>query len=371
MHIPDAHSLSLSEQIGQLIMVGFHGTNATQPEVQKVIAQVRAGQIGGLALFRYNIIDANQLHTLVANLHTHAVRVPLFISIDQEGGRVQRLNSDNGFITTASARSIAKTCSIEAATQQYSVLGTTLHSCGINLDFAPCVDLDADLPENSSPVIGGIERAYSNDPAVVATFARCMITALGDQGVHTCLKHFPGHGRATGDTHVGLVDITKTWSEVELEPYQRLVAEGGVDMVMTAHLSHQEIDSGKPATLSRVWIDRLRNNIGFNGVVTTDCLHMGAMVTQYRFKDVVVEALNAGVDILLCSNNPLAANSDGIRHASAAESDYLLVNGWQIPDIDLPLKFHDIVQEAIASGKISKARVSEACQRVLNLKFTA
>lgn len=369
MQIPDAHSLSLSEQIGQLIMVGFHGTDAAQPEVQKVIEQVQAGQVGGLALFRYNIIDANQLHALVANLHANALRIPLFISVDQEGGRVQRLNRDNGFITTPSARTIAQTCSIEAATQQYSALGKILHSCGINLDFAPCVDLDADISENASPVIGGIERAYSNDPDVVATFAGCMVGALRDQGVHTCLKHFPGHGRATGDTHVGLVDITKTWSEEELIPYRKLVSQAKVDMVMTAHLSHKEVDTGKPATLSREWIDRLRNTIGFNGVVTTDCLHMGAMVTQYQFKDVVVEALNAGVDILLFSNNPLAANADGIRRESDAESDRVVVNGWQIPDIDLPVKFHDVIQEAIANGEISKKRVREACQRVLNLKF--
>ena len=358
-------SSAFEKKIGQLIVVGFHGTRPEDAGVQRMLEQVAQGQVGGVALFRYNIESKQQLETLIAAFLAVDTELPLLIGVDQEGGKVQRLSSTNGFSDFHSAKHVANTLSINEALTYYQSLGQMLGAVGINFDWAPCVDVD-DTP--GCPVIGGIERSYSSAPETVVNYASAMLEGLRSHGVIGCLKHFPGHGRVGGDTHEGLVEITESWSELELEPYRQLIARGGVDCVMSAHLVHQTVDPDIPATLSKKWLDRLRHDFAYDGVIISDCLHMGAMVKHFPLPDVVVRGLNAGLDMLLFSNNPLAAAEAGIRHASDAGDDYVTLEDWRVPDPELPITFKNAVLQAIEVERLDAAVVEAAYERVVALK---
>ncbi len=359
--------LSLKEQIGQLLMVGFHGTSPTDAGVRTVIAQAEDGLIGGVAIYRYNIEGNQQLRELLAALRSARTPVPLFISVDQEGGRVQRLNAKNGFQDFASAKAIAQLASPTEIRAHYASMASMLRDAGINFDCAPCLDLDG---TPGSPVIGAMDRSYSAAPTIVATCAEQFIDAFRTAGIVTCAKHYPGHGRAVGDSHTGLIDITQSWTDDELEPYRLLHSRGKLDAVMTAHLRHQGVDAGRPCTFSPSWIGRLRQTIGFSGVVVTDDLHMGAILHAYALSDIVVRALSAGHDLLFFSNNPLASQSQGIRHderastASAAQSH----TGSPVPDSALPEKFQDIVAHGLQRQQLSEGQITASCERICTLK---
>jgi beta-N-acetylhexosaminidase len=175
--------------------VGFHGTTLTDPGVRKIIEQAEAGLIGGVIIYRYNIINRVQLTQLLQGIQEATTEFPLFVFVDQEGGKIQRVDSSQGFKETLSAKRVAADLSPKAAQQHYADLGQELQAAGFNFDLAPCVDLDADP---SGPAIGQLDRSYGQDVTTVTTYAQTMLEGLGSQGVLGCLKHFPGHGRARG-----------------------------------------------------------------------------------------------------------------------------------------------------------------------------
>ena len=191
-----------------------------------------------------------------------------------------------------------------------------------------------------------------------------MIKGLRGNRVFNCLKHYPGHGRALGDTHTGLVDITATWSAEELCPYDRLIKQGGVDGVMTAHVIHGKEDPDTPASFSKKWIGRLRGDLGFTGLVIPDDLHMGAIRYRYPLEEIVVRGLNAGLDLLLFSNNPLAARARGIRH----DKNVSVFEGTGVPDENLADKIISAVLAAVSEGRVSMDRINEAYKRVTTMK---
>jgi beta-N-acetylhexosaminidase len=197
-----------------------------------------------------------------------------------------------------------------------------------------------------------------------------MINGLKEHDVFSCIKHYPGHGRARGDSHTGLLDITNTWSAVELEPFKRLVERGVVDAVMTSHLVHQDVDHGTPVTFSRHWLQRLRTEVGFNGLIVADDLHMGAIISHYSLSETVIQGLNAGLDQLMFSNNPLAAQPQGIRHDVQADVEQIVTGQWQVPDPDLPEKINSAVVSAISDGRLTRDVIEHAYQRVTALKAT-
>jgi beta-N-acetylhexosaminidase len=175
-----------------------------------------------------------------------------------------------------------------------------LQRSGINYDLAPVVALALN-PQNR--VIVGFGRSYGKEPARVARYASLFVDAMHRHGVATSLKHFPGHGSSTGDTHAGFVDVTKQWKPLELEPYRRLIAAGRADSVMVAHLFDRRWDPRYPASLSRrVVTGMLRGKLGYDGVVITDDLQMGAIAKRYSLSETLRLALNAGNDILLFGN---------------------------------------------------------------------
>ena len=358
--------ITLQRKIGQLLAVGIHGTDLNDPRIQQVIQQAEAGLIGGVIIYRYNIIDRAQLSALLHGLKSAKTQLPLLVFVDQEGGKIQRIDSSQGFHDTPSAKAIASSSSAAQARQHYADLGQELQATGFNFDLAPCVDLDGDPP---CPAIGQLARSYGTDPRQVANYAEAMISGLKDHGIFACIKHFPGHGRAQGDSHTGLLDITSTWSAVELEPFKLLVAQGVVDAVMTSHLVHQDVDEGTPVTFSRSWLQRLRGELGFDGLIVADDLHMGAIISHYSLSETLVQGLNAGLDLLMFSNNPLAAQPQGIRHDLQADVEQVVTGEWQVPDAQLPEKISRAIAAAIDDGDLPVAVVEQAYRRVTALKM--
>ena len=274
---------------------------------------------------------------------------------------MQRLAPEKGFAGFASARKVAETMTVAQARRHYSDMGAVLQEYGLNFNFAPCVDLDGDPP---CEVIGKLARSYGDSPRTVTDYARAMIDGLADHGVLSCLKHYPGHGRAQGDSHMGLVDITRTWRAVELAPFETLVKEGRVDAVMTAHLIHNGVDPNTPPTFSGTWIGKLRREIGFQGVVVADDLHMGAILHHYTLKQIVIQGLGAGLDLLLFSNNPLAAKALGIRQDARST----VLREASVPDAELPEKIIETIVAALSAGALSADVIDHAFARVVALK---
>jgi beta-N-acetylhexosaminidase len=345
---PTSSDEALSDKIGELVMVGFRGMTLDGSE--PILEQVRAGQVGGVVLFDVdvatgssrNIDSPEQLKSLVAELQA-AAPSPLFVAVDQEGGRVSRLKERYGFPATLSQQELGERKSLELTRSQASQTAQTLADAGINLNLAPVVDVNVDP---ASPVIGALGRSFSGDPAVVADHARAVIEAHREQAVLTAVKHFPGHGSAPGDTHLDFVDVTATWSPAELEPYRTLVSEGNADLVMTAHVFNGRLDAQWPATLSPATVTGvLRTELAFQGVVVSDDLQMGAIADHYGLETAVRQSLAAGVDILLFANNNPRAYEPDIAPRVVA-----------------------LVESLVREGALSEERIDESVERVRALK---
>lgn len=354
----EADALTLEQKVGQLVMMGVDGTGTEAPGVQAALAQIRAGELGGVILYRYNITGPQQVQALNRALaEANPLPWPLLLALDQEGGLVQRLRTSNGFFDTPSHEDVATQQAPAQARQTWLRMARMVAEAGFNFNFGPVVDLRGDPRDPAgppaSPVIGALERAFSSDPAVVVTYARQFIAAHHEAGVLTALKHWPGHGLAAGDTHLGLVDVTRTAQAVEHQPFQRLIRAGLADAVMTAHLVDRNVDADWPVTLSRKFIGPLlRGRDGFDGVVVTDDLHMGAIQERHSEREAVVRALLAGNDLLVFSNNPAAA---------------VTVPGFR-PRYDLGRHVAALVREAIARGELTEAHVDAAWRRVMLLR---
>ena len=295
----------LEQKIGQMLMVGFHGTSA-KPDSQ-ICRDIRRYNLGAVILFDYNPVDKtkpkniaskSQVAELTRELQACSRDGKLLIAVDQEGGRVQRLKSRYGFYGKFPKAADVVKSGVATMRKTYQKMAQELKSVGINYDLAPVVDLDIN-PKNH--VIHGLGRSFGKDPETVQRYASVFIDAMHRYGVLTALKHFPGHGSSLGDTHKGFVDVTHLWSPVELEPYRLLKSRA--DTVMVAHVFNKHLDADYPATLSRKTVEGLlRKEIGFDGVVITDDLQMGAITKKYTLQKTLELAINAGDDILLFGN---------------------------------------------------------------------
>jgi beta-N-acetylhexosaminidase len=338
----------LREQLGQLLLVGFRGTRLE--ECGPILRDLREHRIGGIILFdqemvdpstrRRNVESPEQLRTLVAGLRAAAGR-PLIVAIDQEGGRVNRLKPDYGFPPSVSHEELGRRDDPGHTYREAETTARTLAAAGINLNLAPVVDLDVNA---ANPIIKGKGRSFSSDPATVIRHATAFIEAHRAHGIRTCLEHFPGHGSAAGDTHHGLVDVTATWSERELEPFRALIRAGLADAVMSAHVFHAGLDPQHPATLSRAVISgRLRTSLGFSGVACSDDMEMGAISTRYGLEESVPAAIEAGLDLLCFGNN-------------------------QRYDPDIAPRAIAILEHAVRSGRISEPRLAASAARIRALQ---
>ncbi|WP_367606192.1 glycoside hydrolase family 3 protein [Legionella sp. W05-934-2] len=353
-----AKPISLRDKIGQMLIMGFDGKTVTHQS--DIIKAINHENIGGVVLFDYDYqtqrFDRNiespaqvkklnqdlQYFTQQANRNHHRPMLPLLISVDYEGGQVTRLREDYGFPKTMSAAEIG-TKSLPEAEQAADAIAQTLQKSGFNLDFAPDLDINAN-PNN--PIIGKKERSFSNDPATVAKFASVFSKAFLSHGIQCAYKHFPGHGSSSNDSHLGFVDVSKTWDASELFPYLSLLREQqSCGIVMTAHIVNRQLDSsGMPATLSyKMLTGILRKQLSFDGVIMTDDMQMKAISNQYPLEQSVTLAINAGADMLIFGN----------QLSEKPQSAKQII---------------DIIESKVQSGEISLSRIDDAYQHITTLK---
>lgn len=286
------------EAAGQLLLVGFRGVEAPPESIQNAL---KAGEIGGVILFSRNISQGNDsLRTLAAlNEALDGCRppcgTPVFVGVDQEGGRVQRVRK--GATRIPPMLEVGKHSDPELAAQVGEVIASELSALGFNVNFAPVLDVLTN-PENV--VIG--DRAFGGEVSVVAEMAGALTRGHHRAGVLPCGKHFPGHGDTFADSHYELPVVAHapgTLEERELLPFAQAI-QAGMPMLMTAHLLIPSLDEVHPITLSSQGIGRLlREKLEFDGVVITDDLEMKAVADRYEVEEMVELGLMAGVDIFL------------------------------------------------------------------------
>ena len=334
--------MTLEQKVGQLFMIRPEAlaentdspVTAWSDELDAALAQYPAG---GVVLFGQNVVSPEQLTALTGALAA-AGQTPLFIGVDEEGGAVARIAGNEAF-DVARYDSMAQVGAIGDPAQAREVgqtIGTYLAEYGFNLDFAPVADVNTN-PDNT--VIG--DRAFGSDPQLAAQMVCAEIEGLHQAGIMSCIKHFPGHGDTRGDTHDGTVTVDKTWEELlgcELVPF--IAALDSTDMVMAAHITAPGVTSdGLPASLSHEMVTgRLRSELGYDGVVVTDSLEMGAIAGQYTSAESAVLAISAGVDIVLMP-------------------------------LDYTEAFEGILQ-AVRDGELTEERIDQSVLRILTLKIT-
>jgi beta-N-acetylhexosaminidase len=289
----------LDQKIGQMIMVSWSPWR--DGALDTLYYDIAQRNLGGILLFAYHINDPVQIRDLTDELQKRST-VPLLIATDQEGGLVARLDENNGFEETRTAYQLGTVIDNEDSTRrQARMMAGWLYDCEINTNLAPVVDVNVNP---LSPAIGYYGRSFSADPLKVFQHASWFISEFNYFNIVSTLKHFPGHGSAIQDSHLGFTDITNTWADSELVPYRELISTGYNDMIMTGHLYNAQLDSVYPASLSKnVITGILRDSLGFEGVVISDELFMGAITANYSFEEAIVLAINAGTDILLYRDN--------------------------------------------------------------------
>ncbi|CAM2968217.1 N-acetyl-beta-glucosaminidase [Legionella steigerwaltii] len=350
--------VSLRDKIGQMLLVGFDGKKINANS--SIVKTIKENNIGGVILFDYNYhtktFDKNiespeqvkklnhdlQSFAEQGNLQHHRMQLPLLISVDYEGGQVNRLGEQYGFPPTLSASEVGKRGFKEAESTAESMT-QTLKRAEFNLDFAPELDVNVN-PDN--PVIGKKDRSFSSNPKQVIRYARIYTHHFLNQKIQCAYKHFPGHGSSTKDSHLGFVDVTDTWHSYELEPFTHLLnSHDACGVVMTAHIVNRQLDpSGLPATLShKILTELLRKQLHFQGVIITDDMQMKAISDNYGLEQALVLAINAGADMLMFGNN------------------------LSVPEQN-PAQIIDIIEAKVQSGEISQERINEAYQHIVALK---
>lgn len=337
-----AFSLTLEEKVGQLLIVSFDGDEANS----NALELIQKAHVGGIIYYSYGngLTSPEQVQTLSDSLQRLSP-TPLFIAVDQEGGRVQTLK--NGFQPMPSQQ--------KQAIEPQNILplvksvAKELKSVGVNLNLSPVVDVNIN-PLN--PVIG--DRSYSHDPEIVVKCAKQAIKGYSEEGLITCIKHFPGHGDVTVDSHLALPVITKPVTEldrVELYPFRQLCQD--VEMVMTGHLLVPALDPINPAThSSKILQELLREKLGFEGVIISDSLIMkGLSETCLTLEESALKAFNAGCDLLIISGRIEQENGNLIY-----------------AQVESILKIHRYLVDAVKRGDISMKRLDESVDRILDLK---
>lgn len=341
-----AEAEKLKRYVGASLILGFRGSEASGNHA--LVSAINEFELGGVILFDqdmvhkkpvHNIKSPEQLASLCDSMQSQT-DYPLVISIDQEGGVVKRLKPEYGFADTMSHQTLGEKDDEQLTYEQGKLIAQMLADAGVNMNFAPVVDLDTNL---ENPIIHGKERSFSADPELVVRHAKAYMKGHDELGVLPTLKHFPGHGSSFGDTHLGFTDVSETWSKDELIPYERLIGEGFDKVIMTTHIYNRHLDSEHPSTLSRkVLTGMLRNDLGFEGLIVSDDMQMGAITDKYGLEAAIPLALNAGVNMMCFGNNlspePVTveqvynivreALDSGDLEWSVLESNYAFIKGF-------------------------------------------
>ncbi len=324
--------LTLEEKIGQMLIVSNPSTSMNES-----LQSLMDLKPGGFILFRDNFVNFSQTNSLIDSI-TSTSDIPMILSIDQEGGRVQRLKSlpDYSVSLIPSMGNVGKTMNFDLAYDLGGVVAKELQVFGINMDFAPVLDVVSD-PENR--VIG--DRSFGSDASVVSNMGIAFGKGLKDQGVIPVYKHFPGHGNTKTDSHYDLPVVTKTKSELlesDLIPFQNVIREGA-EVIMVGHLAVPTLtDNQEPASLSYEVITKLlKEEMKYGGLVITDALNMQAITKNYSEEEIYRMAILAGVDLLLMPKNPKMAVS--------------------------------IIQDMVLNGTIPLSRIDESVFKILSFKY--
>ena len=330
--------MTIEEKVGQLIMVGFEGTQANEA----IETHIRERFVGGVVLFSRNIQSPQQTAELTNELQrlaeAAARQIPLFIGIDQEGGWVIRLK--DGATVLPGNMALGATNSTELAERAGEITAVELAAVGVNLNFAPVMDVNNNL---DNPVIG--RRSFGESPELVSRLGISYIRGLQRNGVLATAKHFPGHGDTTVDSHFELPTVSHDLERIhalELQPF-RAAIDADVAAIMTAHIVYPAFDADRPATLSpTILTDLLRKELGFDGLLITDDMEMKAIDDRYQSGEAAVMAVEAGADIVMV----------------------LWTSTKQI-------EVFDALLSAVKSGRISQARLDQSVERILKSKEAA
>ena len=330
--------MTIEEKVGQLIMVGFEGTQAND----HITTHIRERLVGGIVLFSRNIQSPKQTAELTNELQrlagTTAHQIPLFIGIDQEGGWVIRLRE--GATVLPGNMALGATGSTELAERAGEITAVELAAVGVNLNFAPVMDVNNNL---HNPVIG--RRSFGESPELVSRLGTAYIRGLQRNGVLATAKHFPGHGDTTVDSHFDLPTVNhdlKRIHALELQPF-RAAIDADVAAIMTAHIIYPALDTDRPATLSpTILTDLLRKELGFDGLLITDDMEMKAIDDRYQSDEAAVMAIEAGADIVMVLWTPAKQ-----------------------------IEVFDALLSAVKSGRISQARLDQSVERILKSKRMA
>jgi len=332
---------SLDIKIGQMLLVGVNGKSADS----LILKSIQDGRVGGVVIYEKNFTKKNTYINL--KNFTWALQKasasPLFISIDQEGGIINRLKTKYHFPKSVTAAYLGTQDNVDSTFFYGEITASTLAGLGINVNFAPVVDL-AINPDN--PIIAKHQRAYGDNAALVTKHAAITVASHRKYNVVTVLKHFPGHGSSKSDTHLGIADVTPYWQKQELLPYQYMIKNGEVDAIMTAHIVNKQLDSsGLPGTLSKaIMTGILRDSLGYEGVIFSDDMQMHAITEHYGLKKAILLSIEAGVDVLMFSNNILGSENRTVDTV------------------------FDIIKNYVTQGVIKKDRIDASYQRIMSLK---
>ncbi|MBO7609238.1 MAG: hypothetical protein J6S96_03425 [Muribaculaceae bacterium] len=340
----------LRRYAAQMLMVGFRGDEVNDTcDAARYVRDLKVGAIilfdvdltGSATIGSRNVTSKERLIKMTRQLHDWA-DYPLIIALDQEGGRVARLKPQYGYQPTVSAAFLGRT-DCEDTTRYYAQrIAFEVAQSGVNVNLAPVVDVFN--PNN--PGLGKLDRCFSRDTEVIARHAGWFIDEHHKQGVLCALKHFPGHGNALNDSHWGFVDVTNTWQESELEPFQKLIASGDADLIMTAHILNRQLDPDLPATLShKVLTELLRDKMGYEGVIVTDDMYMQGIIDNYSVENAIVMAINAGAD-MICVGNNISTGFEANR----------------------PQRLVEVIVSAIKDGRLSLQRIMESNARIARLQ---
>lgn len=323
-------SMSLSEKIGQMVMIGVHGTDITDDSAY----MLNQYHIGGIILFDRNMRSIEQVKTFTNNLQKNAnQKIPLFIGIDEEGGNVVRMK--NALTPPPSQYEIGITNDTEQAKKWAIKTSQSLKEMGININFAPVADV------NSNDT-----RSYSGDHNVVTAFVKAAATGYEHENMIYSLKHFPGIGKGKVDSHFesSMIDASKdTLLSDDIIPFKTIIKENNPEnyFILISHLTYTDLDNEKPASLSKKIItDLLRKELGFSGIIITDDMEMGAIANHNDFRTVGVKAVKAGVDIVM------------VCHEYEHETDVYLG-----------------LLDAVNNGEISLDRIDESVKRIVRAKL--
>lgn len=328
------NGMTIDEKIGQLLIVGIEGN--TISDVDRI--NILENKVGGFILFSRNIENKNQVTNLLDSLKeiNKDNKLPLFLSVDEEGGLVSRLSKI--YTNLPDAATLGSMDNEELSFEYGENLGIKLRSLGFNLNFAPVLDINSN---SRNPVIG--KRAFGNTADIVTKHGLKVMEGIISQDIIPAAKHFPGHGDTITDSHLNLPRIDKSLKELEnleLTPFKSAI-DDGIDMIMVAHILFPQIDEELPATMSNVLIDEvLREDLGFEGVIISDDMTMGAIVNNYSIEDAAIKFLTSGGDIaLVCHGN---------------DNQKLVI---------------DRIKTAIENGELSMEQLDAKVYRIIQLKY--